>query len=242
MARKMRRVRAEEKSHSGDTAGLRPRVLRKMAAHTTLGIMQVGESTPPCRPAGRALDLTGKFLIAMPGLGDPRFDRAVILLCRHTDEGAMGLIVNKPLPEVSLSALLGQLSIDHSPDSPDLCVHAGGPVGTGRGFVVHTPDWQDAEASIKITLSNTDPVMVSATLDVLRALAAGTGPRAALITLGYAGWAADQLEAEIGQNVWLIADAAPTLMFDTPAPLRWAQALALLGIDPRSLSATAGRA
>lgn len=207
------------------------------------------------------MELTGKVLIAMPALADPRFARSVVLMCRHGPGGAMGLIVNRPLPEVPLGPLLGQLGIERSDAARALPVHFGGPVETGRGFVLHSPDWprrgdpaphseagrapqsaHEEGPSLSIPLAAGDSVVLTGTIEVLRALATGGGPRAALLALGYAGWAADQLEGEIARNDWLVAEATHALVFDIPPAARWEAALRLLGISPIGLSATGGRA
>lgn len=188
------------------------------------------------------MDLTGKFLIAMPALADPRFARSVVLICHHNQSGAMGLIVNRPLPDLTFAALLQQLDLTPEPEAPALPVHFGGPVETGRGFVLHSDDWRDAETTLQVPLAKGAAVGLSGTLEVLRAIAAAQGPAQALLALGYAGWSAGQLEGEIRRNDWLVADAAAHLLFDTPAPARWEGALRLIGIDAQLLSATAGNA
>ncbi|WP_172676948.1 YqgE/AlgH family protein [Aestuariivita boseongensis] len=184
------------------------------------------------------LDLTGKVLIAMPGMGDPRFEHAVVFLCSHSDEGAMGLIVNKPSSDVSLRELLEQLEI--MPSAPDLArpVYFGGPVEGGRGFVLHGPDY----GSQIHTLQVTDEIAMTATVDVLEDIGRGAGPSELLMLLGYAGWGPGQLEGEIAQNGWLTADADAKLIFGTPDPMKWGAALKSLGIDPVMLSGSAGRA
>jgi putative transcriptional regulator len=189
-----------------------------------------------------AMDLTGRVLIAMPALSDPRFARSVVLICRHGPAGAMGLIVNKPLPEIGFAALLGQLQITPAEHGRMVGVHFGGPVETGRGFVVHSLDWRDEEATLEVALAGDGALGLSGTVGILRALASGGGPRGVLMALGYAGWAADQLEGEIARSDWLVADAPARLIFETPAANRWSEALALLGVDPLGLSSTAGRA
>ncbi|MFN3973211.1 MAG: YqgE/AlgH family protein [Gemmobacter sp.] len=186
------------------------------------------------------MDLDGKLLIAMPGMGDPRFDRSVILICAHSPEGAMGLIVNKPMPDLTFSALLDQLSIPRAPGGRDIRVHFGGPVERGRGFVLHSPDYGPlGEAG---TMRVPGGFGMTATQDILAALAGGTGPDLAILALGYAGWGPGQLEAEIARNDWLTSDAASDLVFATDDRGKWAGALRRMGIDPLSLSAAAGRA
>ncbi len=183
-------------------------------------------------------DLTGSFLIAMPGMGDPRFDRAVVYLCAHTEEAAMGLIVNKPAPGALMSDLMQQLKISPVPSRLHPTVQFGGPVEMARGFVLHSPDWS-AEGS---TLDVDEDFSMTGTLDVLREMAEGGGPKQAMLALGYAGWGPGQLEGELAQNGWLTAPAHPRIVFDLPNSAKWEAALGMLGIDPLYLSSEAGRA
>jgi putative transcriptional regulator len=191
-------------------------------------------------PAGKtASDLTGKLLIAMPDMGDPRFHGSVVFLCAHSGEGAMGLIVNKPMPDVTFAQLLDQLEITRGPSAPALPICYGGPVELRRGFVLHSAEYHgDREERLDVD----DRFAMTATLDVLEDIARGTGPAEALLALGYAGWGPGQLEGEIGQNGWLTADAAPELVFATPMEGKWEAALASLGVSPLTLSAQAGHA
>lgn len=184
------------------------------------------------------MELAGQILIAMPGMADPRFDHSVILICAHSDEGAMGLIVNKPLEEMSFPRLLEQLSIPRAPKGRDIRVHLGGPVERGRGFVLHTTDWLAGKA----TLAVPGGYGMTTTLDILEALARGDGPESALLALGYSGWGPGQLEAEIARNDWLTATAPGGLVFGADDRAKWTAALASMGIDPLTLSAAAGRA
>ncbi len=174
----------------------------------------------------------------MPGMGDPRFENAVVFLCTHSDEGAMGLIINKPSSDVTLAELLEQLEI--TPDAPGLNrpVHFGGPVEGGRGFVLHGQDY----GSQIHTLQVTDEIGMTATIDVLEDIGRGAGPSKALMMLGYSGWGPGQLEGEIAQNGWLTAEASATLLFETADAKKWGAALKTLGIEPVMLSASAGRA
>jgi putative transcriptional regulator len=186
------------------------------------------------------MDLTGKLLIAMPGMGDPRFEHAVVAVCAHSPEGAMGLIVNKPLPKPGMNDLLEQLGIsvtasDRAETRPILF---GGPVETGRGFVLHSPEWQGRGKPMPVT----PQMSMTATRDILEDIAAGCGPDRALLALGYAGWGPGQLEEEILDNGWLIADADADLALSGEHATKWMRALSGMGIDPRSLSAAAGRA
>ncbi len=183
-------------------------------------------------------DLTGKLLLAMPGMGDDRFAFTVIYVCAHSDEGAMGLVVNKPAVDVSFDDMLDQLDIEKSDAAGDMSVYAGGPVEPGRGFVLHTPDYKDSDA----TLSVTPDFAMTATLDVLEDLAAGDGPKTSLLALGYSGWAPGQLEDEIMANGWLTCAATYDLVFQLDDADKWTGALKTLGVDPLMLSAQAGHA
>jgi putative transcriptional regulator len=185
------------------------------------------------------LDLAGKLLIAMPGMGDPRFQRSVILVCAHSDQGTMGLIVNKTMSELSFAGLLEQLGIPRSRKGRDIRVHFGGPVERGRGFVLHSPDYRAEGGG---TMDIPGDFAMTATQDILAALARGRGPGAVLLALGYSGWGPGQLEAELRRNDWLTADPAHDLVFGDEDGPKWAGALRHMGIDPISLSAAAGRA
>ncbi|MGR3546420.1 MAG: YqgE/AlgH family protein [Roseovarius sp.] len=184
------------------------------------------------------MDLTGKLLIAMPGMGDPRFAHSVVLLCAHSADGAMGLIINKPTSDLRLRDLLEQLSIAATGQTRNLPVHFGGPVEHGRGFVLHDRNYQSTLTSLKVN----DDFAMTATLDILEDLARGTGPERALLALGYAGWGPGQLESELAQNGWLTCNADVSVVFDTPNPAKWETALTRLGISPIMLSSDAGRA
>ena len=181
--------------------------------------------------------LTGQVLIAMPTMADPRFAQAVIYVCAHTSQGAMGLILNRPLAEPSFDDLLRQLKIAPTPPARRIRLCAGGPVDHGRGFVLHTTDWT-GEGSLKVT----DDLALTASLDVLKVIAGGGGPRQGLLALGYAGWGPGQLEVEIGQNAWLSGPADETLVFGADHDGKWRQAMAVLKIDPLLLSEAAGHA
>ena len=185
-----------------------------------------------------APQLDGKLLIAMPGMGDPRFDKAVIFMCAHSEDGALGLIVNKPAPELQFSSLLEQLDIEVGPPRRDIRVHFGGPVEHGRGFVLHSGDYQ-SEAS---TLQVSEGFGMTATLDVLEELALGNGPSSALLALGYSGWGPGQLESEILSNGWLTCDAAPEIVFGEDDGTKWTAALKSMGVDALMLSSEAGHA
>jgi putative transcriptional regulator len=182
--------------------------------------------------------LSGKLLIAMPGMGDPRFDRSVVFLCDHSAKGAMGLIVNKPMREIRFSELVEQLGIDARDPLPQMPVHFGGPVEGGRGFVLHTADY----ASNDSTLGIDGHFGMTATLDIVQDIATGHGPTHAIFALGYSGWGPGQLESEIRQNGWLTCDAATDLVFARDDGGKWAAALKAMGIEALSLSGVAGRA
>lgn len=187
------------------------------------------------------IDLTNQFLIAMPGMSEEAFAGSVIYMCEHNEKGALGLVINKPI-----SLTLGNLfeKVELSPPQDDLAatqVFYGGPVQTERGFVLHEP--LDAEGGhYNATLAVPGGLEMTTSRDVLEALSNGAGPKRLLVTLGYSGWAAGQLEEEIGRNGWLTVDAAPEIIFDVPVEERYTRALALLGVDPRMLSMDAGHA
>ena len=181
--------------------------------------------------------LTGQLLIAMPAMEDPRFALSVIYLCAHTDEGAMGLVINRPLVRPSFDELLRQLEIAPVPPARRIRLWAGGPVDGGRGFVLHTSDWT-GEGSLRVN----DALALTASLDVLKAIAEGGGPRQGLLALGYAGWGPGQLDAEMQQNAWLSVPADEALVFDAEHDSKWRRALARLRIDPLALSSMAGHA
>ena len=179
----------------------------------------------------------GQLLVAMPQMSDPRFSRSVIYLCAHSAEGAMGLVINRLIDAVTLPDLLGQLGIEPGPETEHIRVHFGGPVESGRGFVLHSDDYVQ-EATLLIR----EGIALTATIDVLRAIAGGGGPRRSLFALGYAGWAPGQLDAEIQANGWLNINADNELIFGTALDDKWRRAIAKLGIDHSMLSGTAGRA
>jgi putative transcriptional regulator len=182
--------------------------------------------------------LSGQLLIAMPGIGDPRFERSLILVCAHDREHAMGIAVNRPVEGLTLPDLLQRLEIQTTAALGDDLVLIGGPVEVERGFVLHTDDYhaehsQDVEGGLALTT----------TREVLEAIGShDRQPRKAILALGYAGWGAGQLEREIRENVWLTVDADEALVFDDDYDTKWTRALAKLGIDPKFLSAEAGRA
>ncbi|WP_425051458.1 YqgE/AlgH family protein [Psychromarinibacter sp. S121] len=183
-------------------------------------------------------DLSGKLLIAMPGMGDPRFEKSVVFMCAHSDDGSMGLIVNKPAPGVAMDDLLEQLDIPRGAASEGVGVHFGGPVEHGRGFVLHSGDYATQSSTLQVD----DRFGMTATLDILQDMASGGGPEKRILALGYSGWGPGQLEDEIQQNGWLTCDATPEIVFAADNGGKWSAALASLGIDPLSLSAEAGHA
>ena len=185
-----------------------------------------------------AQTLDGKLLIAMPGMGDPRFERSVVFMCAHSEDGALGLIINKPAPDLRFADLCKQLDIETGPPDRDIRVHFGGPVEHGRGVVLHSGDYLSNSATLQVG----ETFGMTATLDVLEEIANGDGPSVALLALGYSGWGPGQLEAEILQNGWLTCDATPDLVFGDDDEGKWSAALKTLGVDPITLSSTAGRA
>lgn len=183
-------------------------------------------------------NLDGKLLVAMPGIGDSNFDKSVIYMCAHSDDGAMGLIINKPAPELALDDLLEQLSINPQQPIKLKNIHIGGPVEHGRGFVLHSRDYQAQDATLDVT----DTVGMTASLEILEDISNGTGPDNCLLALGYSGWAPGQLESEIQANGWLVCDAPDELLFGVDDDAKWDTALKSMGIDARMLSAEGGRA
>lgn len=181
--------------------------------------------------------LTGQLLIAMPTMGDPRFERTVIYMCAHSADGAMGLMVNKQADEIDFPELLNQLEIETEGIKNPIPVLVGGPVETGRGFVLHSLDYRQDS-----TLEVSDEVGLTATVDILRSIAEGEGPAHSLLTLGYAGWSAGQLDSEIQANGWLNVKADVSLLFDGDLGEKWDRAVRKVGIDPSFLSAEAGHA
>lgn len=192
----------------------------------------------PMTESANQMDLSGKLLIAMPGMGDPRFAHSVVFICAHSDEGAMGLIVNQPAPDLAFGDLLDQLDIDAEEEDLTAAIHIGGPVENGRGFVLHSGEYVVADSTLRVDAD----FGMTATLEILEDMALRRGPRQALLALGYSGWAPGQLEAEIAHNGWLTCDASPELVFSTENARKWEKALAVLGVDPLTLSASAGRA
>jgi putative transcriptional regulator len=189
--------------------------------------------------------LDGQLLIAMPVMGDPRFERSVIYMCAHSSEGAMGIMVNRPAGSIDFPELLVQLDIIKEGDeiklpetAESMKVLKGGPVDTGRGFVLHSSDFYIENATLRID----DGICLTATVDILKAIAKGAGPKHAILALGYAGWAPGQLENEIQGNGWLHCDADQDLIFGGDVEEKYTRALRKIGIDPGMLSNDAGHA
>jgi len=189
--------------------------------------------------------LDGQMLIAMPGMGDPRFEKSVIFLCAHSENGAMGIIVNKRAPMLSFGELLERLDITPHQDRIGLPepietmpVQFGGPVEPGRGFVLHTADYYSSETTLPID----EGVALTATLDILRAIAQGSGPRRVLLALGYSGWGPGQLDDEIQRNGWLHCAADEELLFSSDLESKYAAALKKIGVDPSLVSGASGHA
>jgi putative transcriptional regulator len=194
-------------------------------------------------PACNFLD--GALLIAMPAMADPRFERSVIYLCAHSEDGAMGIIVNQHAPHISFDELLEQLNINPPQErismpviNQSMAVHMGGPVETGRGFVLHSSDYYAEDSTLPID----EGVCLTATLDILRAIAYGNGPNQALLALGYAGWSPGQLESEIHENGWLHCPSDADLIFNPTVEDKYERALAKIGINPSFLVNDSGHA
>ncbi|MSO84623.1 MAG: YqgE/AlgH family protein [Rhodospirillales bacterium] len=181
------------------------------------------------------LYLAGQLLVAMPGLADPRFARSVIYMCAHNADGAMGLVLNKTIESLTFPDLLSQLGIVGAGGGIPIRVHFGGPVESGRGFVLHSADYvQDA------TMVVDSAVALTATIDILKAIAQGSGPKQRLLALGYSGWGAGQLDAEIKANGWLNVPADDELVFGADLDGKWLRAMKKIGIDPFMLADAAG--
>ena len=181
--------------------------------------------------------LPGQLLVAMPTMGDSRFSRTVIYMCAHTPEGAMGLVVNRLLGSITFPDLLEQIGIEAPDTDQEIRVHFGGPVESGRGFVLHSSDYV-----LDGTLVLDDSISLTASVDILKAIADGGGPARRLLALGYAGWGPGQLETEIQANGWLNVPADSSLVFDESLDTKWKRALGKLGVDLSMLSGEAGHA
>ncbi|MFI4975926.1 MAG: YqgE/AlgH family protein [Caulobacterales bacterium] len=188
---------------------------------------------------GQGAFLSGRLLVAMPGIGDPRFERAVVFVCAHDAEHALGLTVNRPVDGLTVPHLLKRLGVKASIEIPEDLVLMGGPVERERGFVLHTADYTSPESTLPVTAS----VSLTATRDVLEALAGhNRRPRRAIMALGYSGWGPGQLEQEIRDNVWLTCDSDEAIIFDTDYEHKWSRALEKIGVSAAHLSSQAGRA
>ncbi len=179
----------------------------------------------------------GQVLLAMPAMTDPRFERSVIYICAHNEDGAMGIVINKTLNSIDFRDLLEELDIPTDPTTRNITVHFGGPVENQRGFVLHSLDYEHAELLVV-----EGQVGLSGTLDILRDLAQGSGPKHSILALGYAGWGPGQLEAEFQENAWLSVPANETLLFDVPNDDKWERAFNSIGVDLSVLSSSSGRA
>ena len=188
--------------------------------------------------------LDGQLLIAMPGMSDPRFERSVIYMCAHSEQGAMGIIINKATPMMSFGELLSQIDLGPEeggtppPELMQMPVLFGGPVEQGRGFVLHTNDYFTDDSSLPVA----ENIALTATVDILRAIADGRGPKPSLLALGYAGWGPGQLDAEMQANGWLTVDSDQALMFDADLDTKWERAIAKIGVSLPMLSGEVGHA
>ncbi len=196
----------------------------------------MGGRTGPGRTEAEGY-LAGQMLIAMPGMQDPRFAKSLICLCAHSPDGAMGIVVNKAVDSLSFDELLKQLGLEPMPPQRRIRLLQGGPVEGGRGFVLHTADWS-SESSLQVG----GDLALTASVDILKAIAGGGGPRRGVLALGYAGWGPGQLEEEIQRNAWLSVTPDESLLFDEADDRKWFQAMAKLKVDPLLLSGTAGHA
>ena len=181
--------------------------------------------------------MTGQLLVAMPSMRDARFTRTVVYVCAHTSDGAMGLVINRLVGSLTFPDLLEQLEIDNPSAGEHIRIRSGGPVETGRGFVLHSADYQE-DATLRVGES----VGLTATIDILRDIAAGGGPKRSLLALGYAGWGPGQLDSEIQANAWLCVPADDELIFDDQLTDKWERSISKLGVDYKWLSTDAGRA
>ena len=184
--------------------------------------------------------LSGKLLLAMPGMADPRFERAVIAVCVHDENGAVGVGVGHKRAGISFRGLLKQLEIDPG-EAPDCAVHHGGPVEPGRGFVLHSSDW-GGQDTLQVNGEAGELCAMTGTIDILKAIADGRGPSRWIAALGYAGWGEGQLDEEMTRHGWFAAGGSPAILFDTPTDERWAAAFKAEGVDPRLLASETGAA
>ena len=195
------------------------------------------DKLPPTQTLGAPTWLTGQLLIAMPLMQDPRFARAVIYMCSHGPNGAMGLILNRLYTETNFKMLIQQLNIKMPAEVPDLPIHFGGPVEIGRGFVLHSSDYlREGTTRIDETIS------LSASVEILQSITNGTGPERVMMALGYTGWGAGQLDIEMKANSWLTAAADDSILFDRDLETKWERSLAKIGVSAMMLSGDAGHA
>ena len=201
-----------------------------------LSVQEKGEAMSEHGGTGEGY-LTGQLLVAMPSMQDPRFAKTVVFVCAHTAEGAMGLVVNRLVGSLTFPELLDQLGIEIGDRTEQIRVHFGGPVETSRGFVLHSTDYLH-DASLQVTAQTA----LTATVDILREIAQGRGPRLSLLALGYAGWGPGQLDGELQENGWLSVTPDEELIFGQELDGKWERAIAKLGISPHHLSGDAGHA
>jgi len=194
--------------------------------------------TPHLETMAESSNFTGRVLIAAPDMGDHRFTRSVIYICSHDEHGAMGIIINKGKSGLRISDMLEQIGIEGQVRVADSPVLSGGPVDIDRGFVLHSADYFKAETSLKLT----DTLSLTSTKDILEALVNETAPEKAMLAVGYAGWGAGQLEAEITQNAWLVTDIDEALIYEADLDGKWEKALLTMGITPDMLAHSGGRA
>jgi putative transcriptional regulator len=225
-------------------AGLGDSAFHGTVSEANLSPMKKPKRTRKSSTSGPSF-LEGQLLIAMPGMTDKRFARSVVYLCAHSAKGAMGLIINQRAEHISFSDLLKQLEIVKGSDkkqiitaAKDRHVHVGGPVETGRGFVLHSADYFSEDSTLPID----NGVCLTATVDILKAIVTGGGPGRSILALGYAGWGAGQLESEIQANGWLHCAADPDLIFGTDVDAKYARAMSKIGVDPAHLVNAAGHA
>jgi putative transcriptional regulator len=196
------------------------------------------ESARPPRTIEGENFLEGKLLIALPGMSDPRFEKSVIFMCAHSLEGAMGIMINRAVEGLGFRELMDRLELAVQPGTRDMPVLYGGPVETGRGFVLHSGDYESTDSTLPVS----EDISLTATVEILRAMGEGKGPRKALFALGYAGWGPGQIEDEIRANGWVHCDTDASILFDIALATKWSSALRKLGIDVSELSAHVGQA
>jgi len=182
--------------------------------------------------------LEGKLLIALPGMADPRFEKSVIFMCAHSEDGAMGIMINRAVEGLRFHELMDKLELEVQPHARDMPVLYGGPVETGRGFVLHSGDYESPDSTLPVS----EDISLTASVEILRAMGQGKGPKKAIFALGYAGWGPGQIEDEIRANGWIHCDTDSSLLFDAELGLKWSSALRKLGIDASSLTAHTGQA